>query len=401
MDDGIENGGDSGISTIQGGQDDLLPLPVDEVSLPVLTEAENNHNAVYEIAEPNTEISLPPKNDLIPLPVEAKENVPPVEEMQKGAVKVSYKQTSTGEQAESVENETSDVFTPDTVPQMISELNTSISDIREQHPGTEKDKQDLVGEKVQEAFLKIGSSEMSNQEKVLAMNEVYRHLPPEARCNLQVPRASEYLVPDGAFDKNGNPQYLWNKNLGFEGKPQAYELSQGMVLDRYGNEFGTYLCEVKEGKSVVFESRELPYAENPQAYHQYEVTGDLSNFSTHIANLTIEDIEQIEIQRDMSKPESERRTMEQIREAAESRYDVILTDVSMCSDIRADAAQQNGWTQEFEQAEGLALKGKIDPVFSKIDGINPTEIKEPSEQICLPASVDTLIYLGYLKEIKS
>ena len=50
-------------------------------------------------------------------------------------------------------------------------------------------------------------------------------------------------------------------------------LDIGTVIDRYGNQYGKYTSPV----GVPYEQRALPYIENPNAYHQYEVIKPINN----------------------------------------------------------------------------------------------------------------------------
>nr|WP_278247555.1 TNT domain-containing protein [Ruminiclostridium hungatei] len=50
-------------------------------------------------------------------------------------------------------------------------------------------------------------------------------------------------------------------------------LDVGTVIDRYGNQYGKYTSPV----GVPYEQRALPYIENPNAYHQYEVIKPIDN----------------------------------------------------------------------------------------------------------------------------
>lgn len=69
--------------------------------------------------------------------------------------------------------------------------------------------------------------------------------------------------------------------------PNKYEagLKPGDVLDRYGSPTGAYTSPVdKTGKGCDYEQRALPYIENPNAYHQYEVLEDFKELQNRIKN---------------------------------------------------------------------------------------------------------------------
>lgn len=67
-------------------------------------------------------------------------------------------------------------------------------------------------------------------------------------------------APEGGFtlDADGNP-------IKHDHVPNA-----GDRFDRYGDPSGRYVSPVGEDGPFSYDSRSLPYAENPNAYHQYE-----------------------------------------------------------------------------------------------------------------------------------
>ena len=131
-------------------------------------------------------------------------------------------------------------------------------------------------------------------------------------------------------------------------------------------------------------------------YHQYEVTKDMDEISQRIENLTIEEIEQIEKQRDMEKPEEERRTDKEIRSDAQERYINIQYDFQTSINRANQMAKDNGWDVNYQEI--APLQGKIKECFSYLDKNGQEVQMGGGEQIVLPASIDTLIYLGYLEE---
>lgn len=285
-----------------------------------------------------------------------------------------------------------------TVDSMISNLNGAIEGIKANNESTEAEKSEAIRANVNDTLKNIGMSDMSPEEKVEAMNKVFNNLPEGAKKDIYVPAYARYLKGENSFNDEGEPSYLWEGNMGFDGKPEKCSLSVGQTVDRYGSESGSYVCEVKNGVPVDYESRQLPYAENPEMYHQYEITKNMDDFKSRIENLTVEEIEQIEIQRDLNKPEGERRSAEQIKEDAADRYTAIIFDAEKNNLEMYNAAKRNGWQNEYMNAELSPMKGKIKPAF-QTDGENSAESgKDAAEQICLPASVDTLVYLGYMKE---
>lgn len=281
---------------------------------------------------------------------------------------------------------------------MIDNLNGAINGIKEHSEGTEVEKSEAIRANVNETMRNIGMSNMNPEEKVDAMKTVYDSLPDGAKENIYVPSDVRFLDSETPFNEEGYPNYQWEGNMGFEGKPEECQLSPGQVIDRYGSENGSYVCEVKNGVPQDYDSRALPYEENPEMYHQYEIVKDMDDFKSQIENLTVEEIEQIEIQRDLDKPEGERRSPEQIKEDAADRYTAIIYDAENTSLKMYDAASKNGWQNDYKEAELVPMKGNVKEAFSYVDKNGEVHKKGGGEQICLPASVDTLVYLGYMKE---
>ena len=80
----------------------------------------------------------------------------------------------------------------------------------------------------------------------------------------------ECLNADGQVDWSQAPHGGFR--LDEDGKPmmQDHVPAAGDVFDRYGGPDGRYVSPVPESGSFSFESRSLPYVENPNAYHRYE-----------------------------------------------------------------------------------------------------------------------------------
>ena len=87
----------------------------------------------------------------------------------------------------------------------------------------------------------------------------------------------ELVVRDEKFlDSNGDIDWeTWAPNEGrVPGTIQEGQtLDVGTTIDRYGRETGRYTSPV----GVPYEQRALPYIENPNAYHQYEVCKPIDN----------------------------------------------------------------------------------------------------------------------------
>lgn len=54
---------------------------------------------------------------------------------------------------------------------------------------------------------------------------------------------------------------------------EGQTLDVGTIIDRYGNPYGKYTSPI----GVPYEQRALPYVENPNAYHKYEVLKPIDN----------------------------------------------------------------------------------------------------------------------------
>lgn len=86
-----------------------------------------------------------------------------------------------------------------------------------------------------------------------------------------VPRP-ETLGPDGEIDWSPAPHngFVLDAN----GNPISHEHvpSVGDRFDRYGDPNGRFVSPLPEDGPFSYDSRSLPYTENPNAYHQYEWT---------------------------------------------------------------------------------------------------------------------------------
>lgn len=90
-------------------------------------------------------------------------------------------------------------------------------------------------------------------------------------------RTDELVVRDSRFlDADGNINWeKWAPNGGRV--PGTIKENQtipvGTIIDRYGSQWGKYTSPV----GVPYEQRALPYIENPNAYHKYEVLKPIDN----------------------------------------------------------------------------------------------------------------------------
>lgn len=71
------------------------------------------------------------------------------------------------------------------------------------------------------------------------------------------------------MDINGNPV----KN--------PYNPQVGDVIDRYGPASGRYTSPVN-GSPYDYDSRALPYVEDPEMYHQYQVVGEFKDIKSYV-----------------------------------------------------------------------------------------------------------------------
>lgn len=129
---------------------------------------------------------------------------------------------------------------------------------------------------------------------------------------------------------------------------EAYVPQVGETIDRYGPETGRFTCPVTDGKTVSYDARSLPYVEDPAQYHQYEVVGDFADLETYVKNCG--------------------------DEALKTQIDKYVKT----------------WYGSYEEITGY--KGTIAPVEGWGSG--------GGTQYQLPLSVDWLLEIGILKEVK-
>jgi len=102
--------------------------------------------------------------------------------------------------------------------------------------------------------------------------------------NIQIPKSSAYLNGDWKIDWNQAPQggYV----LDASGNPikNPYVPKPREILDRHGPQSGRYTSPVVDGKPYDYSQRSLPYVENPEMYHQYEVIGDFNDIESYVKN---------------------------------------------------------------------------------------------------------------------
>ncbi|MEY2849450.1 MAG: hypothetical protein RI885_2117 [Actinomycetota bacterium] len=92
---------------------------------------------------------------------------------------------------------------------------------------------------------------------------------PDGGADTQAPRP-ETLDAEGNIDWSHAPHDGFR--LDEDGTPitQEHVPQSGDRFDRFGHPGGRFVSPVPEGGPFSYDSRSLPYQENPNAYHQYE-----------------------------------------------------------------------------------------------------------------------------------
>ena len=103
--------------------------------------------------------------------------------------------------------------------------------------------------------------------------------------------ASPYFM-----DEEGNP--LWPDNNGYrtdtEIKDIISEMNTGYKIDRYGSEYGFYVCSANDNAGVSYAKRALANRENKNLYHKYTVTRNFSELKTVIDELGLTECLELE-----------------------------------------------------------------------------------------------------------
>ncbi|NQX24458.1 TNT domain-containing protein [Curtobacterium sp. VKM Ac-2852] len=95
--------------------------------------------------------------------------------------------------------------------------------------------------------------------------------------DVQIPKGPEVLTPDGKINWDGVD------NDGFASRGDGtvdrapYDPPVGSVLDRYGPPDGRFTSPVPDGGPYPYDERGLPYLEDANQYHQYEVVHDVGD----------------------------------------------------------------------------------------------------------------------------
>jgi hypothetical protein len=200
---------------------------------------------------------------------------------------------------------------------------------------------------VKDLMNNVNKSGLSADEKVLANIEIYnKALEQGIKIDTQVIASPKFIDSTGRIK--------WPEQSGYTidsitGKAIKHEVvpQKGNIIDRYGTPDGTFTSPIINNDSIPYEQRALPYLDNMNAYHQYEVTRDFSQLSDAIKNCKDKDLVEL-------------------INADALRYGIDLNNLK-------------------------TYGGEIAPAFDAIGG---------GTQWQLPLSVQYLKKLGFLKEIK-
>ncbi len=106
-------------------------------------------------------------------------------------------------------------------------------------------------------------------------------------ADVQIPRGPEVLAPNHKVDWSQVPHDGFATRTGSDGEVivarEDGHPAAGTLVDRYGPG-GRFTSPIGEDGPADYASRSLPYVEDPAHYHQYEVTGDLSDIPAAVRN---------------------------------------------------------------------------------------------------------------------
>ncbi|WP_278102887.1 glycohydrolase toxin TNT-related protein [Microbacterium proteolyticum] len=106
-------------------------------------------------------------------------------------------------------------------------------------------------------------------------------------ADVQIPRGPEVLAPNHRVDWSQVPHDGFATRTGSDGEVivirEDGHPAAGTLVDRYGPG-GRFTSPIGEDGPADYASRSLPYVEDPAHYHQYEVTGDLSDIPAAVRN---------------------------------------------------------------------------------------------------------------------
>jgi hypothetical protein len=106
-------------------------------------------------------------------------------------------------------------------------------------------------------------------------------------ADVQIPRGPEVLAPNHKVDWSQVPHDGFATRTGNDGEVivirEDGHPAAGTFVDRYGPG-GRFTSPIGTDGPADYASRSLPYVEDPAHYHQYEVTGDLSDIPAAVRN---------------------------------------------------------------------------------------------------------------------
>ena len=200
---------------------------------------------------------------------------------------------------------------------------------------------------VKDLINNINKSTLSEEDKIIASIEIYnKAIESGIKVDIQVIASPKFIDSSGKIKWPEESGYTINP---VTGKAIKYEVvpKKGDIIDRYGTPNGTFTSPIIDDISIPYEQRALPYLDNKNVYHQYEITRDFNELSEAIKNCKDKDLVEL---------------------------------------INADALRYG-----IDLDNLKTYGGEIAPAFDAIGG---------GTQWQLPLSVDYLIKLGFLKEIK-
>ncbi|MFT9057375.1 MAG: glycohydrolase toxin TNT-related protein [Ethanoligenens sp.] len=125
------------------------------------------------------------------------------------------------------------------------------------------------GIKVGADAVKIGGTAVKGAEDA---SEIAKAAETFEKALKEISNATKLEVADSSFlDESG--KIKWPDDMGFEGNPQSKLLSKGQIVDLYGDESGFFASPI----GTSYEQRALPYVQNENAHHSYEVVKSIEN----------------------------------------------------------------------------------------------------------------------------
>ena len=155
--------------------------------------------------------------------------------------------------------------TSDSAEKYSDNVKTRVAEIRE------------TGTNYRQDCSEIGKrSELSADERVQELHKKYSNLGESDRVDVQCIASAKYLDSKKPFNEAGRPNITYPKNQGFNIEkghlPEAISKSDvPQMVDRYGGPGGSFVAKIENGVSEPYKKRALPFIENPQSYHAYDV----------------------------------------------------------------------------------------------------------------------------------